>query len=116
MDSFLFDDGWDDDKTLWHFHSGFPNGFTGLKAAAASYHSGIGVWISPFGGYDVARQRRLEYGSRLGYETNSSGFSLSGPRYYELFRGICREMVQNTVSTNSSLTAWPPAQWPVRAD
>jgi hypothetical protein len=94
MDSFLFDDGWDDDKTLWHFHSGFPNGFTGLKAAAAGYHSGIGVWISPFGGYDVARQRRLEYGSRQGYETNSSGFSLSGPKYYDLFRGICREMIQ----------------------
>jgi hypothetical protein len=94
MDSFLFDDGWDDDKTLWHFHSGFPNGFTGLKAAAASYHSGIGVWISPFGGYDVARQQRLEYGSRQGYETNSSGFSLSGPKYYDLFRGICREMIQ----------------------
>ena len=30
MDSFLFDDGWDDNKTLWHFHSGFPNGFYAL--------------------------------------------------------------------------------------
>ena len=94
MDSFLFDDGWDDSKTLWHFHSGFPNGFSGLEAAAAQYHSGIGVWISPFGGYDEARRRRLEYGSKQGYETNASGFSLAGPKYYDLFRGICREMIQ----------------------
>jgi hypothetical protein len=94
MDSFLFDDGWDDSETLWHFHSGFPNGFTPLMAAAASYQSGIGVWISPFGGYDEARRRRLEYGSQQGYETNASGFSLAGPKYYEMFRGICRDMIQ----------------------
>ena len=94
MDSFLFDDGWDDSKTLWHFHSGFPNGFTGLQKAAARYHSGIGVWISPFGGYDEARRSRLEYGSKQGYETNASGFSMAGPKYYDLFRGICREMIQ----------------------
>ena len=93
MDSFLFDDGWDDDQTLWHFHSGFPNGFTALMNAAARYHSGMGVWISPFGGYDEARRRRLEYGSQQGYETNASGFSLAGPKYYGLFRGICREMI-----------------------
>jgi len=94
MDSFLFDDGWDDDTTLWHFHSGFPNGFTPLRLAAANYHSGIGVWISPFGGYDVARQQRLAYGSKQGYETNASGFSLAGPKYYQLFRDICREMIE----------------------
>ncbi|MDR3459643.1 MAG: enterotoxin [Verrucomicrobiae bacterium] len=94
MDSFLFDDGWDDSTTLWQFHAGFPNGFARLKTAAAAYHSGIGVWISPFGGYDEARRRRLEFGSKQGYETNASGFSLAGPKYYQLFRDICREMIQ----------------------
>ena len=94
MDSFLFDDGWDDNKTLWKFHAGFPNGFTPLKAAAAKYHAGIGVWLSPFGGYADAREQRLKYGSQLGYETNASGFSLAGPKYYQLFRQICLEMIQ----------------------
>ena len=28
MDSFLFDDGWDDSTNLWHFDPGLPNGFT----------------------------------------------------------------------------------------
>jgi hypothetical protein len=94
MDSFLFDDGWDDDKTLWYFHSGFPQGFTPLKATAAEYHAGIGVWVSPFGGYDVAKMQRLKYASRFGYETNASGFSLAGPKYYKRFHDICLEMVQ----------------------
>ena len=32
LDSFLFDDGWDDHASLWGFNSGFPNGFTPLTA------------------------------------------------------------------------------------
>jgi hypothetical protein len=94
MDSFLFDDGWDDDTSLWKFHSGFPSGFSPLKTEAAKFHSGIGVWLSPFGGYDVAKTRRLKYASQFGYETNASGFSLAGPKYYERFHDICLEMVQ----------------------
>ena len=89
MDSFLFDDGWDDNKTLWQFHSGFPHGFTPLKTAAAGYHAGIGVWISPFGGYGAARQQRLQYAGQLGYETNESGFSLAGP---EIFRSLSYDL------------------------
>ena len=94
MDSFLFDDGWDDNKTLWKFHSGFPNGFTPLKKAAAEYDAGIGVWVSPFGGYDLAKVQRLQYAGQFGYETNDSGFSLAGPKYYQRFHDICLEMVQ----------------------
>ena len=33
LDSFLFDDGWDDPKTLWHFNAGFPNGFANVASA-----------------------------------------------------------------------------------
>ncbi|HWY29815.1 MAG TPA: hypothetical protein VNX46_03615 [Candidatus Acidoferrum sp.] len=94
MDSYLFDDGWDDNKTLWEFNAGFPNGFTPLKGAVAKYHSGIGVWLSPFGGYGEAKRQRLRYASQFGYETNASGFSLAGPRYYQRFHNICLEMVQ----------------------
>lgn len=94
MDSFLFDDGWDDSKSLWEFHSGFPNGFTPLKSEAAKYHAGIGVWISPFGGYNVAKVQRLKYASQFGYETNASGFSLSGPKYFQRFHDIVLEMAE----------------------
>ena len=94
LDSFLFDDGWDDNKTLWQFHSGFPNGFTPLKEAAARLGTSIGVWLSPFGGYATARAQRLAYAAQFGFETNRSGFSLAGPKYYERFHDICLEMVR----------------------
>jgi hypothetical protein len=34
MDSFLFDDGWDDNRTLWKFNNGIPDGFAPLKKEA----------------------------------------------------------------------------------
>lgn len=94
MQSFLMDDGWDDSAKLWSFHSGFPDGFSKLEAAASHLHAALGVWLSPFGGYDVARAQRLAYGSQFGFETNASGFSLAGPKYYSRFRDICREMIE----------------------
>ena len=50
LDSFLFDDGWDDTSRLWHFHKGFPHGFAPLQRAAARYGAAPGVWLSPWGG------------------------------------------------------------------
>jgi hypothetical protein len=94
MASFLFDDGWDNNRTLWDFNGGFPNGFTPLRDAAAKYGVQIGVWLSPFGGYADARQQRLRYARQFGYETNLNGFSLAGPKYYARFREICLEMIK----------------------
>jgi hypothetical protein len=94
MDAFLMDDGWDNSQTLWKFHSGFPNGFTPLKKNAGAVGAGIGVWVSPFGGFDERRPQRLKYGSEQGFETNAYGFSLAGPKYYQRFHDICMEMVQ----------------------
>jgi hypothetical protein len=94
LDSFLFDDGWDDPHTLWGFNSGFPHGFTPLKEATARYDSAPGVWLSPWGGYGRARQQRLLYGREQGFETNQGGFALSGPKYYARFREVCLEMIR----------------------
>jgi hypothetical protein len=89
LDAFVFDDGWDDNRTLWKFHAGFPDGFAPLRAAAAKYGAGIGTWISPWGGYSRAKAERLEYGKTQGFETNRHGFSLAGPKYYKRFRDVC---------------------------
>jgi len=94
FDSFCFDDGWDDNKTLWRFHAGFPNGFTPHKAAAAKYDSSLGVWLSPWGGYAQAKKERMQYGQTQGFETNGRGFSLAGPKYYARFRDVCAEMIR----------------------
>lgn len=93
MDSFVFDDGWDDTHTLWKFDRGLPNGFTRIREAAASYGFGIGVWLSPWGGYQEAKQQRIAAGRAAGYETVKGDFVLSAPKYYGLFESTCLEMV-----------------------
>lgn len=92
LDSFLFDDGWDNHQD-WGFNAGFPDGFTPLKAATARLGAGPGVWLSPWGGYGKPRQERLSNAAAHGYETNKEGLALSGPIYYRRFHQICLEMV-----------------------
>jgi hypothetical protein len=94
LDSYLFDDGWDDSASLWHFHAGFPHGFTPLREAAARYGAAPGVWLSPWGGYGKPRQERLQHGREAGFETNAGGFALSGPKYFELFRDTCLRFIR----------------------
>ena len=86
MDSFLLDDGWDDTHTLWGFNAGFPEGLTPLAATAQKYGFGIGVWMSPWGGYSKAKQQRIAYGTAQGYEIVDGGYALSGPKYYAKFQ------------------------------
>jgi hypothetical protein len=98
LDAFLFDDGWDDNKTLWLFNTeGFPNGFTKLKEAADSCKSSIGVWMSPFGGYGTAKEKRIEFGKNQNppFETNANGFSLTGPVYYNRFLNVTRNFIRD---------------------
>jgi len=93
---FLFDDGWDDPKTLWQFNSGFPDGFSNMKKAAESYNASLGVWISPFGGYREPKKQRLEYGKQQNppFETNDYGFSLAGPVYYKRYKEVLIDFVK----------------------
>jgi hypothetical protein len=81
---------------LWDFNENFPKEFKKLNELASKYHFsfssnltlkiviynfGLGVWLSPWGGYEAARERRLEYGRKHELEINDNGFSLSGPKY-----------------------------------
>ncbi len=94
LSSFLFDDGWDDPNTLWGFDSGFPHGFTNVAEKAREIHAGIGVWLSPWGGYAEQKKERIAYGAAHGYEIFRGGYALSGPRYYHAFEQVCLEMIQ----------------------
>ena len=94
-DLFVFDDGWDDDRTLWQFHDGFPNGFKPLREAASKYDASLGTWISPWGGYSKAKIARLKYGKEQGFEMAHGGFSLAGPTYFARFRDVCVEHIEN---------------------
>ena len=98
MDSLMWDDGWDNQTSLWEFNTtSFPRGFDDINAAAEGYDVGTGVWISPWGGYGSAKDHRLAAAQRLGFETSMMeaglGFSLSGPKYAKRFREIMHNMV-----------------------
>jgi len=94
LDSFLFDDGWDDPTTLWKFNPGFPDGLTKVEQTAAKYGAAPGIWLSPWGGYDKPKQQRLASARAQGFETNEGGFALSGPKYYRYFRDTCLELIE----------------------
>ena len=100
MDSLLFDDGWDNDETLWKFHKDFPNGFTNVTKEANSYGMDPGVWLSPWGGYGKPREKRIKAGREQGFEIYedqenpyNTVFKMSGPKYYERFSSKCKEMI-----------------------
>jgi len=94
LDSFLFDDGWDDPATLWKFNPGFPNGLTKVAQTAAQYGAAPGIWLSPWGGYDGPKQQRLASAHAQGFETNEGGLALSGPKYYRYFRDTCLNVIE----------------------
>lgn len=88
MDSFLMDDGWDNPNSMWQFNSGLPYGFTPLRAVAQQYGFGLGVWLSPWGGYEEEKKQRITYGQEHGYEIVHGGYALSGPQYYAKFEEV----------------------------
>ena len=93
LDSFLFDDGWDDYSGSWHFGKDFPYGFVPLRDAAARYGAAPGVWLSPWGGYGATRQERVARGHTAGYEIIDGCFALSGPKYYRRFHEAVMELL-----------------------
>ncbi len=96
LDSFLFDDGWDNDATLWQFDkTNFPDGFAKVKVAAEKYGADPGIWLSPWGGYGDPHQERIKYGREQGFEIRDGNFTLAGPKYYERFRSLCVDVVKN---------------------
>ncbi|MCC8423685.1 hypothetical protein [Mucilaginibacter sp. UR6-11] len=97
LDAFLFDDGWDDNKSLWQFNPGFPRGFANLSKATKAVNAKLGVWISPWGGYDDPKAQRLAFGKKQNppFETNENGFSLTGPVYYNRFRDVTLSFIKN---------------------
>ncbi|NHA02408.1 enterotoxin [Mucilaginibacter sp. HC2] len=96
MRAFLFDDGWDDPRTLWKFNSGFKDGFSEIRSAAEKLNTGIGVWISPWGGYDKPKLQRIEFGKtqKPPFETNDNGFALSGKVYKKRFTSVSTDFVK----------------------
>jgi hypothetical protein len=86
IDSFTLDDGWDFD---WDEESGiwgrlhrqrFPGGWDALASIGRPAGIGVSLWFGPIGGYGF-REKRIEFGRKLGFEVNGDKLCLSGSRY-----------------------------------
>jgi hypothetical protein len=95
MDSFLFDDGWDDYSGSWNFSKAFPHGFVPLCKAAEKYGAAPGVWLSPWGGYGKPRRERVANGRKAGYGIVDNGLALSAPKYWKRFHEVVMTLLND---------------------
>ncbi len=52
IDAYVVDDGWNDyKKPFWTFNKKFPNQLNDLSDIASRFSSGVGLWLSPKGGF-----------------------------------------------------------------
>ncbi len=97
VNSYLWDDGWDEWDSLWGFNANFPDGFKHLADEAHKVPgASIGCWMSPFGGYGGSFGRRLAYAKRNGIiDAHAAGMQLSKPIYYAAFRDRVLAMIRD---------------------
>lgn len=97
ISAFLWDSGWDDYNRLWYFSSKLPNGFKKMDALARGYQSAMGVWVSPWGGYDNEKISRLASIKKLGlpFTPNDNGLSLADPHYFDYFKKLTEGFVKD---------------------
>lgn len=50
---------------------------------ADSLHSSVGLWLSPWGGYNKPRDIRVSHAKEYGFETVDGKLALSGPNYFK---------------------------------
>ncbi|WP_052284375.1 enterotoxin [Kluyvera genomosp. 1] len=103
LDAFLLDDGWDDRTGRWLFGPAFSNGFSKVREKANSLHSSIGLWLSPWGGYNKPRDIRVSHAKEYGFETVDGKLALSGPNYYKNFNEQILKLIKDEHITSFKL-------------
>ncbi|MDA5482022.1 enterotoxin [Yersinia intermedia] len=103
LDGFLLDDGWDDRTGKWLFGPAFSKGFGGVKQKADSLHTSVGLWLSPWGGYNKPRDIRVSHAKENDFETVDGKFALSGPNYFRNFNEQIIKLIKNEHITSFKL-------------
>ncbi len=112
LDAYCLDDAW---EGAWEPATGlwgrleprrFPGGLAALQAAAPP-GTGIGLWLSPFGGYGERSTARIAWGEAHGYEIDPGIDALGaakplGPR-------LCPAATRYGAHLAASLGAWTAA-------
>lgn len=95
LEAFLLDDGWDDLSGRWLFGPAFSGGFAGVREKADAIGSSVGLWLSPWGGYNKPLAERVSHAGEYGFETVDGKFALSGPNYFKNFN----EQILNLINS-----------------
>lgn len=103
LDGFLLDDGWDDRTGKWLFGPAFSKGFGVVKEKADSLNTSVGLWLSPWGGYNKPRDIRVSHAKENGFETVDGKFALSGPNYFRNFNEQIIKLIKNEHITSFKL-------------
>lgn len=103
LDAFLLDDGWDDLTGRWLFGSAFKDGFGKVRDEAKKINSSVGLWLSPWGGYNKPRDERVSHAKEYGFETVDGKFALSGNKYYSSFDERIKYLIKNEHITSFKL-------------
>lgn len=103
LDGFLLDDGWDDRTGKWLFGPAFSEGFSAVKEKADSLHTSVGLWLSPWGGYNKPRDIRVSHAKENGFETVDGKFALSGPNYFHNFNEQIIKLIKDEHITSFKL-------------
>ncbi|MGR6926926.1 enterotoxin [Klebsiella aerogenes] len=103
LDAFLLDDGWDDRTGRWLFGPAFSQGFSKVREKAASMQSSVGLWLSPWGGYNKPRDIRVSHAKEYGFETVDGKFALSGRHYFNNFNQQIIKLIKDEHITSFKL-------------
>ncbi|PVZ87392.1 enterotoxin [Serratia sp. S1B] len=103
LDGFLLDDGWDDLTGKWLFGPAFKRGFGTIKAKADGWNTSVGLWLSPWGGYNKPLDERVSHAKENGFETVDGKFALSGPNYFHNFNQQIGKLIKNEHITSFKL-------------
>ncbi len=88
LNAFVLDEGWDNYNSIWQIDTTrFGRGFAPIVSALDSMHTALGIWASPFGGYEN-RDKRIAWAAAHGYETSGDFTCLAGTRYKQEMKSM----------------------------
>lgn len=103
LDAFVLDDGWDNYNGIWEIDTTtLPNKFTPFLAPLKEMNTSLGIWASPFCGYDM-RPARVKWGAEHGYERVGEFLCFAGQKYKAEFK---KKMVDYTRQYDLGYFKW----------
>jgi hypothetical protein len=91
LNAFVLDEGWDIYNSIWGIDTiRFPRGFKPIVNALDSMNTSLGLWASPFGGYEN-RDKRTAWAAENGYETTGDFICFAGKKYKAAMQNVMRK-------------------------